>query len=59
MSKEEIRSYPHTVQIQCPRCDLVQQAAIHFYAADPFPSLVHTCITCGYVIMESEWEEVG
>lgn len=48
----------HTETIKCPKCERVQTAQVTRRAEDPFPVYLHECEQCGYVIMESEWEEV-
>ncbi len=45
-----------TVQIRCPECQSIQAATIKQTA--PFLTYLHDCTNCGYVIMESEWDEV-
>ena len=45
----------HTEKIKCPECESVQEATVLHTV--PFFSFVHFC-TCGYIIMESEWEKV-
>lgn len=42
--------------ISCPNCLRVQDAIV--YHLNPWNAYVHECIGCGYIIMESEWEEV-
>jgi len=42
--------------IKCPECGCVQDAVIELEDWMPYPAYVHTCIKCGYVIMESEWD---
>lgn len=42
--------------IVCPSCDAQQMATVTKHASHPWPSYVHTCEACGYVIMESEWQ---
>ena len=44
------------VKIVCTECNSIQDAVIE--DAWPFPIYVHTCTSCGYIIMESEWNEV-
>jgi hypothetical protein len=45
----------HEERIICPQCESEQLATvIHTW---PWYSYVHEC-TCGYIIMESEWERV-
>ena len=47
----------HTdVKIRCPVCGQEQWAQI--IHSIPFDVYIHDCVECGYVIMESEWEEV-
>lgn len=44
------------VRIKCPECGTIQDAIVeHTF---PFSTYVHHCENCGYVIMESEWEEI-
>jgi len=43
--------------IRCPKCDKEQVATVEHHSGDPFPIYVHKC-SCGYIIMESEWEKV-
>jgi C4-type Zn-finger protein len=45
--------------IQCPECNAIQEAKVEKGNEYPyFNAYIHTCNTCGYVIMESEWDEV-
>lgn len=44
------------VRIKCPECGTIQDAIIEHTL--PFSTYVHFCEKCGYVIMESEWEEI-
>lgn len=44
----------HYEKIVCPECGYTQNAQVlHAY---PFFSYVKKCRSCGYIIMESEWE---
>ena len=53
-----LRTYSET--IICPECELQQSATVEIVDVGiPMPSCVHTCTGCGYVIMESEWNEVN
>ena len=45
----------HTEHVICPGCGKVESAIVEHTL--PFYSYVHEC-NCGYVITESEWEEV-
>jgi Zn ribbon nucleic-acid-binding protein len=46
----------HIETIKCPECGKKQKAEVwHTY---PWWSYVHTCISCNYLIMESEWDLV-
>lgn len=45
------------VKIECPECGSIE-TAIEDYTTEPFPTYLHICNKCGYVIMESEWREV-
>ena len=44
------------VKIKCPRCGHVQNAQVG--KTFPFYTYMHICKKCGYVITESEWDEV-
>ncbi len=44
----------HTVTIRCPECGKVQQAVVTHGFQNTY---IHEC-SCGYTIMESEWDEV-
>lgn len=53
--KREKEIDSHTAIIICPECETSQPATVlHTF---PYFSYVHTCVKCGYVIMESEWNE--
>lgn len=43
-------------KIQCPECDHVQMAVVE--ELWPWDNYTHECTKCGYIIMESEWNEV-
>lgn len=45
-------------QIICPRCKSIESAKIEFENFLPFPSYVHECAKCAYIITESEWQEL-
>lgn len=45
------------VKIECPECGS-HEIAIEDYTTAPFPTYLHMCNKCGYVIMESEWDRV-
>lgn len=45
----------HTEKIRCPECDKLQVARVQHTV--PFYTFIHTCEKCGYVIMESEWND--
>jgi uncharacterized Zn finger protein len=53
----EYVGYPNVVRINCPECGGEQEAKVHFYVGDPFPTYSHQCESCGYYIGESEWDE--
>lgn len=53
----QVKGYPKPCVIRCPGCGKVQPALVTFDVHDPYPSHAHDC-ACGYLIMESEWEEV-
>lgn len=42
--------------IVCPKCETEQDAVAMWWIGDPFPSYVHACVGCGYMITESEWQ---
>ena len=42
------------IKIKCPKCGKVQDAILEWQ----WKWRVHNCEKCGYVIMESEWQEV-
>ncbi len=44
------------VIIECPECKCVQGASIEL--AIPFDIYIHECEKCGFIIMESDWNEV-
>lgn len=44
--------------IVCPNCNREQGAAVERGVTDIWPIFAHVCIDCGYMITESEWEEV-
>jgi phage FluMu protein Com len=46
----------HIETIQCPQCDNIQEAAMEHTL--PWPTYIHTCNDCEYIIMESEWNKV-
>lgn len=46
------------VTIECPECGS-REIAIEDYTTAPYPTYLHSCNKCGYVIMESEWEVVS
>ncbi len=57
MSEEEIKQMKtEQVKIICPECCDIQDAVVE--DAWPFPIYVHTCTSCNYIIMESEWESI-
>jgi len=45
----------HTETIRCPDCNKKQSAKVKHTL--PFYTFIHTCEKCGYVIMESEWND--
>jgi len=42
-------------KIICPECYAIQEAIIK--GTFPYPTYIHKCNNCGYIIMESEWEQ--
>ena len=53
MRKEKTEKH---VKIRCPICKHVQNARVR--KTLPFYTYMHICKKCGYVITESEWDEV-
>lgn len=45
----------HTEYIHCPNCEDIQEATVEHTA--PWNIYVHFCTSCGYAILESEWEK--
>lgn len=45
------------VKIECPECGSIE-TAIEDHTTEPFPTYLHSCNKCGYVIMESEWNVI-
>ena len=46
----------HTERIKCNECGLEQDAEVeHTY---PFPTYVHVCEDCGFIVMESDWDKI-
>ena len=43
-------------KIICPECGLIQYAKVE--DTIPFPTYIHKCEKCEYIIMESEWQRV-
>lgn len=46
-----------TQKIKCPECKCVQGATVKHTI--PFPTFIHECENCKYVIMESEWDVIN
>lgn len=47
----------HKEIIKCPNCGHIREATAEM--TKPFATYIHTCVKCGYVITESEWEKVS
>jgi hypothetical protein len=43
--------------VRCPECDTEQDARVEHTV--PFFTYLHTCVSCGYLIMESEWHKIN
>ena len=43
-----------TEKIVCPECGYIQYAKVE--DTIPFPTYIHECEECKYIIMESEWQ---
>lgn len=56
--KRECRTIIGKERIACPNCGVEQLATITHHKRTPWPSYVHECEGCKYVIGESEWEPV-
>lgn len=46
----------HSETIRCPQCFKKQKAFV--FHTIPFATYIHECKSCGYTIMESDWEVV-
>ena len=46
----------HVERIRCYECQHEQLAIVEH--GQPFNTYIHTCVRCGYIIMESVWEQV-
>jgi hypothetical protein len=47
----------HLELIKCPKCGVKQWGKVEH--TTPWYSYVHRCISCEYIIMESEWDKVN
>lgn len=45
----------HTETIFCPECGTKQIGTV--VNTIPFPTILHECENCAYIITESEWEK--
>lgn len=50
-------TYKKPVRIECPECHEIQAAEVE-YLYNFWDIYYHQCIKCGYIILESEWNEV-
>lgn len=48
----------HKEKIICPNCKTKQWAIVE-HTLPWYWNYTHTCKSCNYIIMESEWEEVS
>lgn len=46
------------VKITCPNCGKICNAEVESNDDFPFNSYFHDCENCGFVITESEWDEI-
>lgn len=46
----------HEETIECPTCEQVQTAKV--FHTSPYWTYIHECLSCKYLIMESEWNKV-
>ena len=49
-----MKSKTKTEKIICPECGQIQYAKVE--DTIPFPTYIHECEDCKYIIMESEWQ---
>lgn len=47
-----------TETIICPVCDFEQISTVKKQPRLPFVTYIHECDACGYIITESEWQQV-
>lgn len=47
------------VKIICPNCGKICEAKIEYVDGWPFADYTHECEHCGFMITESQWEEVN
>ena len=53
-----MEQHKRSVKIECPECRQVCNAYIKWWDNFPFADYTHECEHCGYMIMESEFEEI-
>ena len=58
LKRRKIRRVIKLELIYCPGCGAQQLAVVTHRRGHPWPSYVHECTRCGYVIGESEWDPV-
>ena len=46
----------HIERIVCPMCGAIQDVVVEH--TTPWFSFVHECISCEYIISESEWDSI-
>jgi hypothetical protein len=46
----------HLDKIKCPGCGKIQWGKVEHTA--PWYTYIHRCVSCEYIIMESEWDKV-
>lgn len=54
----EAKTHTRHVTIICAECETVQPAQVESAEGFPFASYFKECEGCGYLITESEWNEV-
>jgi len=47
----------HIETIQCPECGFIQDAIVE--ETIPWFTYIHECDACGYLIAESEWNNIN
>ena len=56
MTEKQNPSYRNE-KIVCPNCDSIQDAIVGL--GHPWDTYYHHCLSCEYIIMESEWDPLS